>query len=164
MGRVLGPFGVRGWVKIHPYTEHPAGLTQYAQWWLRTPKGWQAFSPAETEQHGQHLVARLQGLSDRDEASGFTGVDIAVDREVLPETDSGEYYKDDLVGLKVVNLAGENLGRVVEVFENGAHDILRVVDAGVERLLPFIGNVVEKVDIGAGEIQVDWGEIGRAHV
>jgi 16S rRNA processing protein RimM len=157
MGRVLGPFGVRGWVKIHPYTEHPAGLTQYAQWWLRTPKGWQAFSPAETEQHGQHLVARLQGLSDRDEASGFTGVDIAVDREVLPETDSGEYYKDDLVGLKVVNLAGENLGRVVEVFENGAHDILRVVDAGVERLLPFIGNVVEKVDIGAGEIQVDWG-------
>ena len=162
MGRVLGPFGVRGWIKIQPYTERPDSLAQYPSWWVRIAQEWLEFQPEESEQHGQHLVARLRGFVDRDEVARFSGAEIAVSRDALPETGEGEFYRSDLIDLKVVNLAGEDLGRVKEMFDNGAHDILRVVwgdreQAGGERLLPFIPSVVKDIDMDAGEIRVEWG-------
>ena len=157
MGRVLGPFGVRGWVKVQPYTEHPGNLAEYPDWWVHTAQGWRQFRLEESEQHSQHLVARLNGFTDRDEVAQLSGLDIAVSRDALPETDAGEFYHADLLDLKVVNLAGEDLGRVKEVFDNGAHDIMRISWPGGERLLPFIPSVVSEIDIKAGEIRVDWG-------
>lgn len=167
MGRVLGPFGVKGWIKIQPYTERPGSLAQYPAWWMLMAQGWREFQPEESEQHGRHLVARMRGFADRDEAARFSGAEIAVSRDALPEAGAGEFYRSDLVDLKVVNLTGEELGRVKELFDNGAHDILRVVwvdgervdgeRAGGERLLPFIATVVKEIDMDAGEIRVDWG-------
>ena len=103
MGRVLGPFGVRGWVKIQPYTEQPDSLAQYPNWWVRIAQEWLEFQPEECEQHGQHLVARLRGFVDRDEVARFSGAEIAVSRDALPETGEGEFYRSDLIDLKVVN-------------------------------------------------------------
>ena len=158
MGRVLGPFGVKGWIKIQPYTERPGSLAQYPAWWMRIAQDdWREFQPEESEQHGQHLVARMRGFVNRDEAAQFSGAEIAVCRDALPEAGAGEFYRSDLVDLKVVNLSGEELGRVKELFDNGAHDILRLECAGGERLLPFIASVVKEVDVDAGEIRVDWG-------
>jgi len=157
MGRVLGPFGVKGWIKIQPYTERPGSLAQYPTWWMRIAQDWCEFQPEESEQHGQHLVARVRGFVNRDEAARFSGAEIAVSRDALPEAGAGEFYRSDLVDLKVVNLAGEDLGRVKEMFDNGAHDILRVVWVGGERLLPFIPAVVKEIDLDAREIRVEWG-------
>ena len=157
MGRVLGPFGVKGWIKIQPYTETPGSLAQYPAWWMHIARGWREFQPEESEQHGQHLVARMRGFVNRDGAAQFSGAEIAVSRDALPKAGAGEFYRADLVDLKVVNLSGEELGRVKEVFDNGAHDIIRVGWSGGERLLPFIAGVVSEIDMDAGEIRVDWG-------
>jgi len=86
---------------------------------------------------------------------------VALQREALPATAQGEFYQVDLIGLDVVNGAGESLGRLEEMFSNGAHDVMRVVEKSalaqrVERLLPFIPTVVMKLDLAAGCIQVDW--------
>ena len=80
---------------------------------------------------------------------------VAISREAFPEAASGEFYWADLVGLKVVNTAGVELGAVSRVFETGANDVL-VVEGERERLLPFIETVVRQVDIAGGSITVDW--------
>jgi 16S rRNA processing protein RimM len=115
---------------------------------------------AEVGMHGPTLIAKLAGCDDRESAARLKGRGVAVPRDALPETGPGEYYWSDLVGAAVVNAAGEPLGEVTEVFSNGAHEILRVVEAGAEkteRLLPFLDSVVTKVDLTARRIEVDWG-------
>jgi len=158
MARVLGPFGVKGWVKIQPYTEEPDSLAGYATWWLRVgDTDWREVELEESERHAGHMVARMRGCNDRDEAARLSGAQVAVSRDAMPQAGDGEFYRDDLVGLMVVNQSGDNLGKVTEIFENGAHPILRVVWSGGERLLPFIPQVVSSIDMQAGEIRVDWG-------
>ncbi len=136
MGRVIAPFGVRGWVKIHAYTERPANLLDYPVWWLGHPGGWQEMRVEDGE---------------------VKGMEIAVPRSAFPPPAEGEYYWADLVGLKVVNLQGVELGRVEEVLQTGANDVL-VLQGERERLLPFIADVIRRVDLAAGLISVDWGE------
>jgi 16S rRNA processing protein RimM len=84
-------------------------------------------------------------------------MEIAVPRSAFPPPAEGEYYWADLVGLKVVNLQGVELGRVEEVLQTGANDVL-VLQGERERLLPFIADVIRRVDLAAGLISVDWGE------
>ena len=79
-------------------------------------------------------------------------------REAFPETDDDEYYWADLIGLDVVNTAGERLGKVDSLIETGANDVLRVLDDDqTERLLPFVSAVVLAVEKDAGQIRVEWG-------
>jgi len=158
MAKVLGPFGVRGWIKVQPYTEEPDSLAGYATWWLRHGEAeWQEVELEESERHAGQMVARMRGCNSREDAARYSGAQIAVARDAMPQADEGEFYRDDLVGLKVVNLAGENLGTVTEIFENGAHPVLRVAWQDGERLLPFIPQVLGSIDLQAGEIRVDWG-------
>ena len=105
---------------------------------------------------GDAVVARLTGCEDRDAAAVLRGKPVAVPRAALPETRSGEYYWADLIGLAVVNTGSQELGRVVEVLQTGANDVL-VVQGERERLIPFIATVIREVDSTAGMIRVDWG-------
>jgi 16S rRNA processing protein RimM len=157
MGRVLGPFGVRGWVKIEPYSEKPGALTRFTRWWLSFRQNWREMAVAESMVHGAYLIARIEGCTDRESASCFNGVEIAVSRAALPPPATNEYYQADLIGLAVMNRAGECLGRIAEIFNNGAHAVMRVSNGGAEHLLPLVGQVVESIDLAAGEIRVDWG-------
>ncbi|MEI8034593.1 MAG: ribosome maturation factor RimM [Betaproteobacteria bacterium] len=165
MGRVIAPFGIKGWVRVQPLSDKPTGLAGYRQWWLSTPTGWQAFDVTQTQAQGRDVVAKLMGCEDRDEAEGFKGRWVAVDRQAFPKPAKGEYYWVDLVGLKVRNLQGFDLGVVSSLMETGANDVMvvqQVVQTSAqgedcERLIPFIADVIKRVDIAAGLIEVDWG-------
>ncbi|MFM9970347.1 MAG: ribosome maturation factor RimM [Burkholderiales bacterium] len=157
MAKVLGPFGVRGWMKIQHYTDEPDSLARYPKWWLRIGDEWREYELAESERHGGHMVARIAGFASREEVASLSGAQVAVKRSDLPRAKKGEFYRDDLVGMAVVNLSGEALGEVSEIFENGAHPILRVAFDGGERLLPFIPQVVSEIDLEGSLIRVDWG-------
>jgi 16S rRNA processing protein RimM len=97
-------------------------------------------------------------VNDRNAAEALQGYEIAVPRAELPPAEEDEYYWDDIIGLEVVNLAGESLGKVAGLLETGAHDILKVAAGEVERLIPFTDPIVREVDTGAGRIVVDWGK------
>jgi 16S rRNA processing protein RimM len=112
----------------------------------------------EAKIHSNHLIAQLEGVNDRNAAEALQGHEVAVAREELPAAEEDEYYWDDLIGLEVVNLAGESLGKVKTLLETGAHDILKIVDAEQERLIPFTDPIVREVDADAGRIVVDWGK------
>lgn len=156
MGRIAAPYAVRGWVKIQTFTEHLDNLLDYPVWHLGKTGKWRAYEVIEAKVHSNHLVAQLAGVDDRNAAEALQGMEIAVEREELPPAEEGEYYWDDLVGLTVVNLAGETLGAVVEMLETGAHDIMKVTGAQ-ERLIPFTDPIVREVDTEARRIVVDWG-------
>lgn len=155
MGRIVAPYGVRGWVKVDPDTEEVDGLLAYRKWWLARDGDWQQYEVVEGRAQGSILVAHVQGCDDRDQAMAMRGMQIAVPRSELPPPGSNEYYWCDLIGLDVVNVAGETLGQVKEVFATGANDVL-VVHGERERLIPLIDSVLNEVDFAAARIRVDW--------
>lgn len=156
MGRIAAPFGVKGWVKVQPETEGPGSLLAYKTWWLRRDGDWHEAAVAEAKVQGAMLAARLEGYVDRDAAAALRGASVAVPRSQLPKAGSGEYYWADLLGLRVVNAESQELGRIEQILQTGANDVL-VVRGDRERLVPFIADVIREVDTPAGVVRVEWG-------
>ena len=162
LGRITAPFGIRGWVKIHPFGDDPASWMSMPSWWLGADEkaadgGWLARRLRDCAPHGKGLVAHFEGSDDRGAAEKLTGLYVGAPREALPETASDEFYWADLIGLEVVNLSDERLGHVADLLSGGAHEVLRVRDGDNERLLPFVAAVVKEVDLAGRRIRVDWG-------
>ena len=156
LGRIDGLFGVKGWVKVYSYTEPREAVLDYKDWLLGREGRWQRVVLAEGKRHGKAVIARLEGIEDRDAAAELTGSDIGVDRDALPAPGDGHYYWADLEGLTVVHKDGTELGRVAYLMATGANDVL-VVDGPSERLIPFVpGDVILDVEIAAGVNRVDW--------
>ena len=155
MGRIIGPFGVRGWLKIKTFTEEADTLTDFPDWWLNTATGWQKFELAEHELHSKGLVARLEKIADRTAAELLKGIDVAVPRSELPDTGEKKFYWADLVGLEVVNQQNVTLGKIESLLETGAHDVL-VVKGETERLIPNVEALIIEIDLAAKRMTVDW--------
>lgn len=164
MGHIMGPFGVYGWIKINPYTEFIDGLMDYSTWWLGNDNiEWQQVHVADGYVNGQVLVAQLKEYTDRTQATKLKGLQVAIPRDQLPvlsQDGTDGYYWSDLIGIDVINLKGERLGKVVGLFETGANDVLRVQTVDREPkeiLIPFIEQFVIKVDLKLSRVTVDWG-------
>ncbi|WP_062195982.1 ribosome maturation factor RimM [Caldimonas taiwanensis] len=169
VGRVLDAWGVKGWIKVLPYSADPQALFSSRRWFIEPPQGPRpAARPmprslriTAVREHGDAVVAQARELPDRNAAEVLKGARIFVSRASFPTAGEGEYYWVDLIGLAVVNRQGQTLGRVVDLMDTGAHSILRVVDdstdAPTERLIPFVAVYVDQVDTAAGRILVDWG-------
>jgi 16S rRNA processing protein RimM len=156
MGRIAGPYGVKGWLRVVSYTERPDTLIEYAPWHLRRGNMWIATEIAEAKRHSKGLLVRLPDYEDRDRAAELAGVDIGIYRRQLPPAAADEYYWDDLIGLPVVTLDGVLLGTVDHLIETGANDVL-VVRGERERLIPFVrGSVIARIDLDGRMIRVDW--------
>jgi 16S rRNA processing protein RimM len=155
MGRIAAPFGVKGWVRIQPDTTAPGSLLAYKTWWIGSDGDWRETAVAEAKVHGSSLAARLEGFQDRDAAAALRGKSIAVPRSQLPKARDDEYYWVDLLGLRVVNGEGQELGSIAQILQTGANDVL-VVQGERERLIPFIADVIREVDTTAGVVRVEW--------
>lgn len=165
VGRITAVYGVKGWVKVHSYTEPLENLFSYHPWFLKTKHGVKQIEIDEARPHGDAFVAHIVGVDDRDLASLYTAANIAVERSALPELDSGEYYWSQLEGLTVVTQfrgSRQRLGKVSKLFETGANDVLVVAGDSEsidlrERLIPYIPDqFVLSVNLELGEILVDW--------
>lgn len=159
LGRLAEPYGIRGWIKLHAFGDDPLDWASMPVWWLGKEGGpWRQCGLKDLKVHGDGLVVLLDGVPDRTAAEALKGTLVGAPREALPQTDEDEFYWGDLIGLEVVNTAGERLGKVAGLIETGASDVLRVVgDDDSEHLLPFVATVVLAVDKEAGVIRVEWG-------
>ena len=159
MGRVVGPWGVRGWIKVAPYGDRPEGLASQRAWWLKDDDGgWARREVGEARVHSGTVIASLAGIDTPEAAKLWKGRDIAVPRESLPKAKRGEIYVGDLVGLTVVTTSGATLGTVVAVEDYGAHPVMRVAagEGGAGRLVPFVEPIVRSLDLEARRVEVDW--------
>lgn len=160
LGKIVGVFGVRGFVKLQSHTEPREALFDYLPWTLRSPRGAESDIDEliEARPQGRGLVASLPGVSTREAAEALIGSEIWVDRGALKKPRrQGEYYWIDLEGCAVRTVEGVALGTVSHLFDTGANDVMSVKDGSKERLVPFIhDDVVKSVDLDAREIVVDW--------
>jgi 16S rRNA processing protein RimM len=156
VGRVSGVHGVKGWLKIHSYTEPRGNVAGFPVWVVRRGEREQLLAVEEARAQGRSVVAKLAGIDDRDAALEWVGAQIAVERAQLPPSAPGEYYWTDLEGLEVRASDGEVLGTVDHLLATGSNDVL-VIAGERQRLIPFVlGDVVRSVDLEAGLIVVDW--------
>lgn len=156
LGRIVGVFGVKGWVKVKSFTEPAEGILDYGAWRLMgqgVSRG--TVRALEGRRHGTLVVARLEGVADRDAAAAFAHCDIAVPRAELPEPGRGQFYWADLEGLEVVTTEGVALGRVDHFVETPANAVM-VVRGERERWLPLVPKHLKSVDLDAGRVVVDW--------
>lgn len=157
MGRVASAFGIKGWVKIQPFSEYVDSLLAYRTWYLGHENGsWREVVISGCEAHDKTLAAQFSDCPDRNAAEKLKGLLIAVPRSSLPVQADDEYYWTDLIGLSVINGTGESLGVVRELLETGANDVLVVSRDGTDVLIPFLKNVIGKVDLKGKTIQVNW--------
>ncbi len=160
MGRILAPYGVLGWLKIHPDTEMLDGLLDYKTWWIGKDENWRELVVESAKIHNDVLVAKLQEIDGRDAAFACKGKQVAVPRALLPQPEENEYYWSDLIGLDVKNQQNVDFGKITDVLETGANDVIVVksdkAHGDKERLIPFTAQAILDVDLDAKTMLVDW--------
>lgn len=165
VGRVLAPYGIKGWVKVQSYTRPPEAILDYRPWWLSANSDWHRVSLLEGRTQGKGIVVLLEGVVDRSAAEDLKECEIAIEASQLPALPSGSYYWMELEGLTVRTLHGKILGQVSHLFETGANDVMVVKppvdtagaeDRSKELLVPYIRQVIQRVDLTAGIIEIDW--------
>lgn len=157
VGKVGAPYGVRGWVKIHSFTEPVENLFTYTLL-IEAPKNtWRSICVEEYKLHGDAFVAKLSTVADRDAAALLTNLQLAVNREDLPDLNADEYYFNDLLGLQVYNQDDIELGQVAGFFETGANEVMVVRNGKKEYLIPFVLDMyVTAIDLPQKKMRVDW--------
>lgn len=155
LGKIVGVYGVKGWVKVFSESRPREQIFEYSPWILELNGERSEINVLQGRVHGKGLIAQLEGIEHRDQAEKLTGAVISVAEQALPETDKDEYYWSQLTGLSVVNTEGTDLGEVAGLLETGANDVM-VVRGDKERLIPFTRYAVIQVDLDGRVITVDW--------
>lgn len=169
IGKISGVYGVKGWVKIHSDTDPREGITDYNPWFIQQGgqgKGeWREVRVENGRRQAKTVIAKLEGVDDRDAAMQLSGALIAISPQQLQVLSEDEFYWRDLIGLRVINRDGIELGKVQRLMETGANDVLVVggeqsdQQASREHLIPWTpGQAVLEVDLEQGRIRVDWDE------
>ena len=157
MGRVVGSFGVKGWIKLKPFSGAPDALAVHDRWIVRSGEAWCEMELEDFEVHSKGPVAKLAGCDAREGADALKGADVAIPREALAQAEEGSLYQVDLIGLQVVEEDGSPLGRVEGFFEAGDASVMVVAaEGGRERLIPFVDAFVKSVDREARRVTVEW--------
>ncbi|MDK3020276.1 ribosome maturation factor RimM [Pseudodonghicola flavimaris] len=155
VGTVAGAFGVRGEVRLKSYCANPEDIELYSP--LLTEDGSQSFPVVLTRSIKNGFAARLGGVETKDDADTLRGVSLFAPRDRLPALPEDEFYYSDLIGLEVLDTGGTSLGRVKDVQNHGAGDLLELQVPGQSAtvLMPFTRAVVPTVDLEAGRLIAD---------
>ena len=164
-GKIGGCYGVRGWVKIRAFTDPQENLLDYKSLFIKDKNSIEPLIFDIGRIHGKGLIAHINGVDNRERAEQFCGKEILLDASSLPELGEGDYYWRQLIGLRVWCICSDRLlliGIVDHLLDTGANDVLVVspcegsVDL-VERLIPYkLGDIVKRIDLVAGVIEIDW--------
>ncbi len=155
VGKIVGAYGTRGWVRIWSETDPRDNVLRYSPWFIGEETEPRAVLSGK--RHGKGLIAQIEGCWDRDQAAALIGLPIRIRRSQLPPPGPDAFYWADLEGLRVLNREGMELGRVARVFATAANDVLVVTGKDRERLIPFLWEqVVQEIDFQGGWMRVDW--------
>ena len=155
VGHITGVQGLKGWLKVFSSTNPRENIVNYSPWMVETGEGLKILDVLGRLQ-GRLVLAKFAGTETREEAAGWIGAKIYIRPEQLPELGQDEYYWSDLIGMEVESVQAEAFGRVDDMLETGANDVM-VVKGDRERLIPFVlDDIVREVDLNRRSIIVDW--------
>jgi len=165
IGKITGCYGIKGWVKIHSYTDPVENFLAFGNWVVQRREASGSIVFDAGRRQGKGLVAHIAGVDDRNLAESYRGLEIAVPAASLPQLQDGDYYWSQLQGLQVWCQSGDDkvlLGTVDYLIETGANDVLvvKACEGSIddqERLIPYSpGDVVTRVNMDEAVIEVDW--------
>lgn len=174
IGEISAVFGVKGWLKVHSYTDPIDNILAYDNWWLDKKGQTRQVVIDEARRHSNGIVVHIKDVDDRDVAKEYCKSQIKIPLSAMPELSDDDFYWHQLEGLQVYlqepsGQAGALIGTVDHLIETGANDVLVVqLEAQLEAksgsklepeeiLIPYLlGKVVKSVDIDNGTMLVDW--------
>lgn len=155
LGVLRGAYGVKGWVRVQPHSAPAEVLRTCRNWWLLgEPPARVEVSAVRTQ--GAALVAKLQGCETPEQAERLRGARVGVSRAEFPPPGDGEVYWVDLIGARVINRGGEELGVVTGVLSSGAQDLLQIGSGERSLLVPWVARHVDEFDPAQRVVKVDW--------
>jgi 16S rRNA processing protein RimM len=169
LGRVVGAFGIGGWLKVDSYTDPPANILRYATWYVQLVNQTHTVKPLQGRMTAKGVQVRFEQVLDRTAAELWRGAEISVDRSDLPPPPAGQYYWSDLVGLRASSVEGEELGTIIEIRELPAHPVLVIrrpaksvnkadkKDDHSDMWVPLVPQRLKAIDLKSGVATVDWG-------
>ncbi|MBV1877224.1 MAG: ribosome maturation factor RimM [Pseudomonadales bacterium] len=162
VGKISAAYGIKGWVRLHSYTEPEEQIFDYLPWTLIKGRSKQNLKISQSKKHNKSWVVLFDGYDNRNQAEALAGAEVWVDKSLFSELPEGDLYWFQLLGLKVINEADELLGEVFQLLETGANDVLSVkackdsIDKR-ERNIPYVEEqVILDVDLQSGTIKVAW--------
>lgn len=156
VGRFGRTHGIKGNIIVHSFTEPYDNIKHYAPWYAFISRQWQPIKLSHVDVKAKHIIAQVEGYETLEQVSTLTNVDIAIERVRLAELPADEYYWHELVGMQVVNLAGEIFGDVSAILPTGSNDVL-VVQGEKRYLIPYLlEQFILKIDRDKRLITVDW--------
>ncbi len=156
LGVIAAPHGVRGLVRIRSFTEDPMAVAGYGP--LADETGKKRFKVEALSASRGAVLARIEGVADRNAAEAMRGTKLYVERSVLPATGAKEWYEADLIGLAAVGKDGRDWGKVVAFNDFGAGLMIEVSGGSASRqsvMLPFTDETVPEVDVEGGKVLID---------
>ena len=157
VGKINGFFGVQGWVKIFSYTEPRKNIFEYQPWYFIDDGTYKTIEMTMGREQSKTIVAHVKGVDNRDQAGQLIGKSLYVDKDQLPELDDNEHYWHELVGFRVINKNGIDLGVVDYLVDTSSNDVL-VTKGDKEHWIPYIEPYLVSVDKQNRVISVDWDE------
>jgi 16S rRNA processing protein RimM len=158
VAQVSAAVGLQGEFKLLSFMEDPYSVLEYTP--LLNEKGEPALVLTKAREHKGTLIVKAEGVPDRTAVDRIKGLKLYVDRAELPEPEADEYYITDLIGMKAFDASGAEVGRVMNVDNFGAGDLLDIKPLeGPSFYLLFSDENVPEVDIDARRIVVDLSDI-----
>ncbi|MCX7338650.1 MAG: ribosome maturation factor RimM [Alphaproteobacteria bacterium] len=160
LGEIVAPHGIKGWVKIKTHTESPDGIVAYGP--LVNDQGVVVKIDIKQIKSWNSILVSVPGCTTRTQSEALVKTKLFVNKDQLPQLEDdpsggGEYYYDDLVGMSVLDLAGNLVGTIASVHNYGAGDFLEIKAAEESKFftLSFQKDSVLDVDRVQRTIKID---------
>lgn len=147
-GKVTKPHGIKGEIKVFPYSRNPGNFKHYREVWLeiRDDADLRHCNIQRYRVQGDAVILKLDGVETRSAAEELGGAGVWVAKAALPELAHDEYYWHEMMGALVLTDDGRKLGLVDSLFTTKVHDILMVKGGGREYLIPILEGVIQSWD------------------
>jgi len=148
--------GTSGQIYVHELTDNPERFAKDAAFWIETKSGWKQIEIVSPEVMSGKLVAKIKGVNTKEEVRRYTNLYLHIKDDELGELPDGSYYHFDLVGSRVVSPEGNEYGKVIEVEDFPANDVLLIENSAGEKFrLPAVAAYILEVKTEEKEIIID---------
>ena len=159
IGKIVGIHGIKGTNKLRSYAESLSVFLPGRSILVRDLRGREAsYEIHWVKPHTGTPLVSFKGITDYGQAKTLIGAELFIPQSELPELDEDTYYWYDLIGIEVVTMTGEFLGRIESIIETGSNDVYVVKSNEKEVLIPALESVVLEIDLAHKRMQVDLPE------